>query len=49
MPFLAKMKHFGKGLALLFANFLQIIFQLKNAIKSPNIEENNILSYFLSF
>ena len=49
MPFFAKIRNFGKGLALLFANFWQIIFQLKNAIKSPNIKEDNILSYFLSF
>ena len=49
MPFFAKIRNFGKGLALLFANFWQIIFQLKNALKSPNFKEYNIFRYFLSY
>ena len=49
MQFLAKMRNFGKGLALLFANFSNIIFWPKNAIKSPNFKENNIFGYLISF
>ena len=47
--FLAEIRHFSKGLALVFANFRHSFFQPKNALDLQKIKEINISRYFLSF
>ena len=39
MSFLAKNWHFGRGLALLLANFLHLIFRAKNALKRRKLKK----------